>query len=119
MPVVIDSLIRDVIRDDGLTRGLGDEEARMLVEWLADWGELLGEAARSEAEAQEFIRRLARRARAIARFVKLWCEPKSRGAAMQLLGVERFSWPLPSDQGIDPADLMQGILRWESDHRLG
>ena len=117
MPVVIDPLIRDVVRDEALTRGLGDEEARMLVDWIADWAELLGEAARSEAEAQEYIRRLARRGRAIARFVTLWCEPKSRGAAVQLLGVERFSWPLPPDRQIDPADLMQDILRWESDHR--
>ena len=48
MPTQCDELIRHVLRDEALTRGLGDIEARMLVEWLADWTELLSDAARTE-----------------------------------------------------------------------
>jgi hypothetical protein len=51
--------------------------------------------------------------------VSLWSEPRSRGAAIQLAAVERFGWPLPTDPWQDPADLMQHILDWESEHQNG
>lgn len=91
----------------------------MLVEWVVDWAELLGDAARSEGEARSLVDRLVRRSRAIARFVTLWVEPMTRGAAIQLAGAERFHWPLPSQNPIDPADLMQSILDWENQQRNG
>ena len=119
MAVATDPLIRGIVRDDSLTRGLGDVEARMLVEWTVDWAELLAEAARSDNDAETLIGRLFRRGRAIGRFVRLWSEPGSHGAAIQLAAVERFGWPLPTDPGIDPADLMQDILAWESEHQSG
>ena len=31
-------LVRHILRDEAVTRGLGDVEARMVVEWLADRG---------------------------------------------------------------------------------
>lgn len=117
MAVATDPLIRGIVRDDSLTRGLGDEEARMLVEWVVDWAELLAEAARSDTDAEALVARLFRRGRAIGRFVQLWAEPRSRGSAAQLAAVERFGWPLPTDPFVDSADLMQEILSWESEHR--
>ena len=89
----LDPLLRHVLRDEGLTRGLGDIEARMLIEWVTDWTELLADAARTEDDAWSCVRRLCRRARAIGRFVRLWTNPDSRGAAGQLAAAERFSWP--------------------------
>jgi len=115
MAISCDPLLRHVLRDEALTRGLGDIEARMLVEWLADWTELLAEAARTEDDAWSCVRRLCRRGRAIGRFVQLWTEPNGRGAATQLAAAERFSWPLPSDD-LDAPDLMQHILSWENQH---
>lgn len=115
MAVDCDPLIRGLVRDESLTRGLGDEEARMLVEWVVEWAELLAEAARSDADAEKLVGRLARRGRAIGRFVRLWSEPHSRGAAQQLFAAERFAWPLPG-RPIDPPDLMQQILTWENQH---
>ncbi len=112
-----DSLIRGIARNDALTRGLGDIEARMLVDWVVDWAELLTEAARSEQDAETLVNRLCRRGRAIGRFVQLWCDPKERAAATQLAAAERFSWPLPTKKRIDPPDLMEHILNWESQHR--
>src|SRR5262245_66566525 len=70
MPTPCDSLLRHVLRDEALTRGLGDIEARMLVEWLTDWTELLAEAARNEDDAWSCVERLCRRGRAIGRFVQ-------------------------------------------------
>jgi hypothetical protein len=115
MSISCDPLLRHVLRDEALTRGLGDIEARMLVEWVADWTELLVEAARTEDDAWSCVKRLSRRGRAIGRFVQLWTEPKSRGAAAQLAASERFSWPLPASE-IDSPDLMHHILAWENQH---
>ena len=115
MPMPCDPLLRHVLRDEALTRGLGDIEARMLVEWVTDWTELLADAARTDEDAWSCVRRLCRRGRAIGRFVQLWSEPHSRAAATQLAAAERFSWPLPAAE-VDPADLMHHILTWENQH---
>ncbi|MDB5309909.1 MAG: hypothetical protein JWO38_4111 [Gemmataceae bacterium] len=115
MAMSCDPLLRHVLRDEGLTRGLGDIEARMLVEWVTDWTELLAEAARTDADAWSCVRRLCRRGRAISRFVQLWNEPYDRGAASQLAAAERFTWPLPCGE-MDPPDLMHHILTWENQH---
>ena len=119
MAVDCDPYIRELLRDDSLTRGLGDEEARMLVEWVVDWTELLTEAARSDEDARKLVNRLSRRGRAIGRFVKLWCDPETdrRGAATQLAASERFAWPFPAD-AVDPPDLMHHILSWENQHPI-
>jgi hypothetical protein len=116
MFAVSDPLIRNLVRDDSLTRGLGDIEARMLVEWVVDWAELLIDASQTEADANSLLNRLSRRGKAIGRFVQLWTEPESRGAASQLAAVERFEWPFPTHR-VEPADLMQHILNWENQHR--
>ena len=88
--------VRGLARDEALTRGLGDEEARMLVEWLVAWAELLIETARDPCDAQELVARLSRRGRAIGRFVQLWCD---RGRA-----AGRPSWrPWSGSRGRCPA----------------
>jgi hypothetical protein len=110
-------LLRHVLRDEGLTRGLGDVEARMLVEWLVDWAELLADICGSEEEAWHKLHSLCRRARAIGRFVLLWSERSSRGAAAQLAAAERFTWPLPV-AAVEAGELMGHILDWESRHLL-
>lgn len=112
-----DLILRGIARDESLTRGLGDEEARMLIDWLVGWAELLTETARTSADAERLAARLCRRGRAISRFVQLWLEPRSRGSAAQLAASERFTWPLPSGQRTDPADVMEHILNWERQHQ--
>jgi hypothetical protein len=105
-------LLRTVLQDEAITRGLGDEEARILVEWLVEWAELLAEESETEDAAWKGVRFLCRRARGLGKFVYLWCNDALRGAAVQLAAAERFHWPLPVDDE-DPADLMQRILKWE------
>jgi hypothetical protein len=104
-------LLSPILADDAVTRGLGDPEARILVEWLVDRAEELQMQASADA-AREAIQRLCRRARAIGRFVALWNQEQDRAAACQLAATERFSWPLPNTS-VDPCDLMQQILEWE------
>jgi ribosomal protein S12 methylthiotransferase accessory factor YcaO len=104
-------LVRHILRDEAVTRGLGDVEARMIVEWLADRTEQVAQAAATEAAAWDQVRDLCRRARVIACFVRLWAVPGSRGAAVQLAAAERTNWPLPTGD-TDPGELMEGILAW-------
>jgi hypothetical protein len=108
-------LLSQVFDDYAVTRGLGDVEARVLVEWLAERAEALAAAGISENEARREMTRLRRLARSINRFVALWCHLGERGAAGQLAAAERLNWPLPDDDA-DPRDLMQLILEWEEQH---
>jgi hypothetical protein len=108
-------LLSQVLDDEALTRGLGDAEARVLVEWLVERTESLVSADDSEDRARYELGRLRRRARSISRFVALWCHYGERGAAGQFAAAERLNWPLPDDEA-DPCDLMQLILEWEDQH---
>jgi hypothetical protein len=106
-------LLSHILADDALTRGLGDAEARVLIEWLVVQAEQLASRRSCESSAWEELRKLCRRCRAIGRFVVLWCHRELRGPAGQLAAAERFTWPLPAT-AVDPYDLMQFILDCES-----
>ncbi len=105
-------LLSHILGNDGLTRGLADPEARVLVEWLVEQAERVADSAVCEQDAWETVHRLCRRGRAVGRFVRLWCYDRERGAANQLAAAERFGWPLP-DRAADPCELMQRILLCE------
>ena len=105
-------MLSQIVNDDALTRGLGDSEARLLVEWLVDQAEKLSEPAATEESLQHQVAKLCRRARAIVHFVRLWNQDNDQGAAFQLAAVERFGWPLPTEV-LDPYELLQEILIWE------
>jgi hypothetical protein len=104
-------LLRPILDDESLTRGLGDAEARALVEWLVQRAEECHARAGAGA-VPDVVARLCRRARAIARFVWLWCHREAFAAATQLAATERFGWPLPAAPA-DAYELMTEILFWE------
>ncbi len=105
------SLLHGILDDEALTRNLGDAEARLLVEWLADQAERL--EGLPDADAEREVKRLCRRGRAVARFVTLWGQKRGRGPATQLAASERFAWPLP-DGPVPPCELMQHIVYYET-----
>ncbi|HWG45912.1 MAG TPA: hypothetical protein VN688_24335 [Gemmataceae bacterium] len=111
--MVANPLLNQILSDERLTRNLGDAEARVLVEWLVEQAEELTRIANS-TEADRAVTWLCRRGRAVAHFVRLWCQENARGAAGQLAAAERFVWPLP-DAEVDPYELMQGIVSCEGD----
>jgi hypothetical protein len=109
-------LLSQILHNEALTRGLGDEEARVLVEWLVERAEEVSDTAISPQAAVAEVQRLCRRARAIVRFVVLWCHAeRGRRAAVQLAATERFGWPLPTAT-VEPCELMFDILSWEDEH---
>ena len=112
MSILLKHVLNPILSDEGITRGLGDAEACLLVHWLVDRTELLAED-RDHDELASLVEKLCRRGRAIARFVCLWCLEHDRAAASQLAASERFTWPLPN-RDLDPYDLMHTILAWES-----
>lgn len=103
-------LVRHILRDEAVTRGLGDVEAQMIVEWLAGRAERVAVTAADEPTAWTQVRGHCRRARAIAAFVRMW-GVGDHGAAVQLAGAERLHWPLPAGD-VDSGELMEGILAW-------
>jgi hypothetical protein len=110
------SVLNHILDDEGLTRHLGDAEARLLVEWLVDEAEWLAQTL-PEAEVAPEVQRLCRRGRVMARFVRLWSIEAARGPAAQLVATERTDWPLP-DGPIEAWELMWRLVRWESHPRV-
>jgi hypothetical protein len=111
--MVTKPLLRPILNDEALTRGLGDPEARVLIEWLVTEAEILAETEPPGEQLASKIHRLCGRARSISRFVILWCYLEAWGAAGQLAATERFAWPMPS-AAMDPCALMEDILTWEA-----
>jgi hypothetical protein len=105
------ALLNRILEDEAMTRHLGDAEARVLVEWLVERAEHLGEVHAGDQLTRE-VKRLWRRGRGIARFVGLWCQENGRGPASQLAASEGFLWPLPPGP-IDPCELMEEIIEQE------
>lgn len=99
------SLLHTILDNERITDGLDDEEARLLIEWLVAQVE-------SGTHSHGKVVVLCRYARAIARFVALWCHERMHGPALQLAASERFTWPLPIGD-CDAGDLMARILEWE------
>lgn len=105
-------LLAPILNDEAVTRGLADPEARVLIEWLVEQAEELAEETCTDEAAAE-VQRLCLRARAIGRFVKLWCHDNAPGPACQLAATQQFRWPLPTEP-VDPCELMQEILAHET-----
>jgi len=112
MPAI--GVLSQIVDNEALTRGLADPEARMLIEWLVERAERRAGSGASARELEAEVARLCRRARAVARFVCLWCHEGGRRAACQLAAVERFAWDLPT-RAVDPCELMQEILFCEGE----
>jgi hypothetical protein len=108
-------MYRGIVNDEALTRGLGDVEARMLVEWLVDWADLLEETIPDREDADRRVVQLKKKARAIGKFVVLWSDGHTKAGAMQLAATERFQFPFPPED-YEADEAMAQILRWEDDH---
>jgi hypothetical protein len=115
VPTLTRPLLNDILKNDALTRGLGDAEARVLVEWIVERAEVLAEDSPTEDSFNQKLRKLFTRCRAIGRFVMLWGQPALRGGAAQLAAAERFNWPFPPPSA-EPYEIMLGILVWEDEN---
>jgi len=109
------AFLRPILDDESLTRGLGDEEARMLVDWLVERAENLAASSLANNTRQDCLAAFCRRGRIVGRFVRLWCDGEF-GSAVQLAGVENVTWPLPSGPE-NAAELMGRLLACEERRR--
>lgn len=110
-------LILRMLRDESLTRGLCDPEARLLVEWLACQIERLFLNGATTDRIQREYAQLYQWGRAVRRFVILWCHQEDQGAASQLAAAEGFSNSLPPADLTDPCEVMAHQLRWVAKQR--
>ncbi len=111
--MVSKGILKPILENEAVTRGLGDPEARILIEWLVTQAEHLSAGGVCAPQLGQAVDKLCRRARAISRFVTLWGGQRSRAAACQLAATERFPWPLPTTD-VDPCELMLDILEYET-----
>lgn len=105
------AFLRPILDDESLTRGLGDEEARLLVDWLVERAENLAASSLAETTRKNCLSIVCRRGRIVGRFVRLWSEGQF-GSAVQLAGAENVNWRLPSGPE-EPAELMNRLLSFE------
>lgn len=105
------AFLRPILDDESLTRGLGDEEARLLVDWLVERAENLAASSLAETTRKNCLSAMCRRGRLVGRFVRLWSAGEF-GSAVQLAGAENVSWNLPSGPE-EPAELMNRLLSCE------
>lgn len=108
------TVLHPILHNDALTRGLGDRESKLMIEWLVGQAERRAKGRGGE-DVHDLVARLVRRARGIGRFIELWCYQGARGPATQLAAAEGFRWSLPAGR-VDPCDLMIRILNWEARH---
>jgi hypothetical protein len=108
--MVSKSIFRPILDNEAVTRGLGDAEARILIEWLVTQAEKMSAREKCVEKVRRAVEQLCRRARVLTRFVVLW--NSSRASACQLAATERFCWPLPTTT-VDPCELMLDILSYE------
>ena len=99
-----------------MTRPLGDDVARVLVEWLADAADRLPDGPDEELVAK--VEALRLRGRVLSRFVRLWCYDAQHAAATQFAATERLTSALPSGWA-DPYRLMQKLVAHEAVRRAG
>ena len=107
-------ILKPILDNELLTRGLGDPEARVLIEWLVAQAEQLAIDIPCPQTVIHLVEQLCIRARAISRFVSLWTNPGSQAAAIQLAATQRFGFPFPKTQ-VDPCELMLEVISHELD----
>ncbi len=105
--------IHQVMRDERITYGLADPEARMLVEWLVAKAEAIPETELEPADQDYAWQLCYRRAKVLRQFVALWCYRGRPDAASQLAASEGMAEYLPISSVEEPVDVMLSMMRQE------
>ena len=108
------ALMNRILTDEAMTRLLGDDVARVLVEWLADAADRIPDGPEETVAAK--VEALRQRGRVLSRFVRLWCYEADHAAATQFAATERLTSALPSGWA-DPYRLMQKLVAHEAVRR--
>lgn len=111
--MVAEQYIHQVMRDDRITHGLADPEARVLIEWLVNKAEVIPDTE-LEPQDQVYAWELCyRRAKVLRQFVSLWCYRGRPEAAIQLAASEGMADYLPDASVEEPVDIMLTMMKQE------
>lgn len=102
------SWLRRVLAEEALTRGLGDPEARILMDWLSEQIEHL--PVLPPTRLAEAVTSLCRQARHARSFVVMWCHEFNHEGAIQLAAVAGLAERLPASNLLHPCDVMEHLL---------
>ena len=109
----VDACIDQVLRDERLTYGLADPEARLLVEWLVERAEWIPRTGLGDNDQELAWSICYRRAKVLRQVVSLWCYRGRPDAATQLAASEGMAEYLPTAAVEDALDVMQALMKQE------
>lgn len=102
-----------ILDDEGLRGDLDDPAATLLIDWLTTRVRGLVAAASSESAAAKAVNALARRGRAISRFVTLWCGQAEPEAMQTFQHQQGVAWSLPASTEREQLAVLRHILKQE------
>jgi hypothetical protein len=111
--MLTENCIHQVLRDERITYGLADPEARLLVEWLVTKAETIPETDLQPDDQENAWGLCYRRAKVLRQFVALWCYRGRPEAAIQLAASEGMSDYLPDSSVEEPVDVMLAMMKQE------
>ncbi|MGE3808827.1 MAG: hypothetical protein AB7K24_29530 [Gemmataceae bacterium] len=97
--VEAEMLVSRILEDEGLTSALEEPEAQRLIDWLVKQTERIAAAAQSEAEGEQRVNALCRRARAVGKLIEAACYQGERDEAARLAARQQLPWPVPAHAG--------------------
>ena len=111
--MVAENCIHQVMRDERITYGLADPEARVLVEWLVHKAETIPDSELQQEDQVYAWELCYRRAKVLRQFVALWCYRGRPEAAIQLAASEGMADYLPDSSVEEPVDVMLSMMKQE------
>lgn len=105
-----------ILDDEGITGGLKDAEAKVLVDWLIASLKQRIRAVSDESKAEEISRTLRRRARRIAKITELLCEQHDTHSASEIWKESGSKHSLDELELRDPTGVVKRLIQWETEH---
>lgn len=106
--------IERVLDDEGLTSGLADPEAKVLMDWLVHNLEAKLPRTKSDAAARELTKTEAARARRLAAIIDKICYNDDRAAAERLWNAAGRTQALNTLPAADPVAVARQLIQWET-----
>lgn len=102
------------IRDDeGITDGLGDDEARVLLDWLCDRVRRRVQSSNDRAAVARDVQEEIRLGRFLGQTIARLCEDRDLASAQQLWAKEKRRPNLAELDAGDPTGALKKLIAWQ------